>query len=90
MWSSGNWTSGDGGNYCVGYVGTTDLPNNNTTYWCSGNNSGYFAYVYNGTDYQEDFSASSAVHYFTNQLNIRILHVKITGYSGSTACPFSS
>jgi hypothetical protein len=89
LWSSGNWNSGDGGNYCVGGLGITDLPDNDTTYWCSGNNTGYFAYVYDGTDYQEDFSPSSKADYFSNRLNIRILHVNITGSSGSTACPFS-
>lgn len=90
MWSAGNWYSGDGGNYCVGFVGITDLPDNATTFFCAGNNAGYFAYVYNGNDYQLDFPRSGNVYYIGNHETFSILHVHITSWSGSDSCPFSS
>ncbi len=90
MWSFGNWVSDDGGNYCVGFVGITDLPDNSTTVFCPGNNAGYFQYVYNGSDYQKDFTQSDKVYDIGNLEPFRILHVNITSYSGPDSCPFSS
>lgn len=94
LWSTGNWLLDDGPNYCVGDKGITDLPDNAIAYFCSGNNSGYFQYSYNGSDYQTDFGASGSVYGIRSggdgAVQVRILHFNISGWAGSDTCPASA
>jgi len=73
--------------YCVGFVGTTDLPYNASQIFCSGNNNGTVWFYHNGSDYYETFSQGGENFWlWASNVAVRVLHVDISSWSGSGSC----
>jgi hypothetical protein len=77
----------DEADYCVGFKGTTSLPKNSTLWLCSGNNHGSLEWykTVNGvtTYYTGSFSEGNS---YTFGTTVRVLHISIAGWSGSSSC----
>jgi hypothetical protein len=72
--------------WCFGYTGTWlfNVPNNNVTFFCSGNNIGYYYYTRNGV-------MQPAAHFgpgynVTFASNDRMKSLTITGWQGTYRC----
>ena len=79
-------TSAGLADWCFGYTGTWTfhVPNNHATFFCAGNNWGYFYYTKNGRLQPADhFGAGTN---FTFADNERITSLTIQGWTGSYKC----
>lgn len=73
--------------YCIGFVGTTELPYNASQILCSGNNNGTVWFYYNGVDYYAPFTQGGNNYWIYGQnVAVRVLHIDISKYSGSGSC----
>jgi hypothetical protein len=74
--------------WCFGFTGTWQFhaPNNNVTFFCSGNNIGVYHYIQNGVIHFFNFRPGQ-LHTFA--ANVRAYSLTIQGWTGSDTCPYS-